>query len=247
MTAQNTRQRILDAAEDLFARHGVAGTSLRALTAKAGVNLAAVHYHFGSKDALLDSVVERRAKPMNAERLRALGEIEAANARGELGDESEWAEAILIAFCLPGLHGISEMPEGKSGFARLLASIEALPAEMFEDLLQRHFGDVCGRFVTALGAALPHLPSEQVADRFRFAMGILTELLSGHFDLDTIPLHPPCTSDDESRLRHAISFIVAGLTAPAVPASPAFLTRRSRNERLANDSTAREHRKVASS
>jgi AcrR family transcriptional regulator len=226
MSAQRTRARILDAAEDLFARHGVAGTSLRALTAQAGVNLAAVHYHFGSKDALLDAVVERRAQPMNAERMVALGKIEAAIARGELADERERVEAILGAFFLPGLHGIRDLPEGKSGLAQLLASIDALPPETIEDLLRQHFGDPCERFVAALEGALPELPSEQVADRFRFAMAILTRLLSGHFDLDTIPNRPPCRVDDESRLRHAIAFIVAGLVAPAVPAAPTVLATR---------------------
>jgi AcrR family transcriptional regulator len=245
MTAQSTRERILDATEDLFARHGVSGTSLRALTAQAGVNLAAVHYHFGSKDALLDAVVERRAGPMNAERLRALEEIESSLTLGERSDAR--IEAILGAFFLPGLQGLRELPEGKSGFAQLLASIEALPPEILEDLLQRHFGNVCDRFVGALERALPGLPSEQVADRFRFAMGILTQLLSGHLDLNTIPLYPPCTDDDESRLRHAIAFVVAGLTAPAVPCAPAVLERHALGEREACAPISRAERKAASS
>jgi len=219
MTAQCTRVRILDAAEDLFAQHGVAGTSLRALTAEAGVNLAAVHYHFGSKDALLDAVVERRAEPINAQRAALLAETLASGDRPRPDCERDRVEAILVAFYLPVLDGVRDLREGKSGLARLLASIDALPTDSIEALLHRHFGDVSARFIDALAAALPGLPREQVADRFRFAAAVVTRQLSGHFDLDIVPNHPPCRSDDESRLRHAIAFIVAGFVAPAVPAS----------------------------
>ncbi|MCH6551326.1 MAG: helix-turn-helix transcriptional regulator [Planctomycetes bacterium] len=62
-----TRERLLDVAEELFAEKGIAGTSLRTLTKAAETNLAAVHYHFGSKEALLDAVFERRAGPMNVD------------------------------------------------------------------------------------------------------------------------------------------------------------------------------------
>src|SRR5436189_6346555 len=71
-----TRTRILDAAEELFMLHGFEGTSMRQLTAKAGVNLAAVNYHFGSKDALIEAVFRRRLDPMNAARIAALEKLE---------------------------------------------------------------------------------------------------------------------------------------------------------------------------
>ena len=73
-----TRTRILDAAEELFMQHGFEGTSMRLLTAKAGVNLAAVNYHFGSKHALVEAVFRRRLDPMNAARLAELDKLEAA-------------------------------------------------------------------------------------------------------------------------------------------------------------------------
>ena len=71
-----TRTRILDAAEELFMQHGFEGTSMRLLTAKAGANLAAVNYHFGSKDALIEAVFRRRLDPMNAERIAELDRLE---------------------------------------------------------------------------------------------------------------------------------------------------------------------------
>src|SRR5712664_2170315 len=72
-----TRTRILDAAEELFMQHGFGGTSMRLLTSQAGVNLAAVNYHFGSKDALIEAVFRRRLDPMNLARIAALDELEA--------------------------------------------------------------------------------------------------------------------------------------------------------------------------
>src|SRR3989337_4018648 len=87
-----TRTRILDVAEELFMLHGFEGTSMRLLTGKAGVNLAAVNYHFGSKDALIEALFRRRLAPMNAERGAALERLE---------DFS--AENIIRAFVRPSL------------------------------------------------------------------------------------------------------------------------------------------------
>ena len=71
-----TRTRILDAAEELFMQHGFEGTSMRALTTRAGVNLAAVNYHFGSKDALIEAVFRRRLDPVNLARMAEVEKLE---------------------------------------------------------------------------------------------------------------------------------------------------------------------------
>src|SRR5215831_11647334 len=72
----STKERILNAAERLFSRHGVEATSLRAITAEAGVNLAAVNYHFQSKDALVQAVIASRMAPINERRLALLDACE---------------------------------------------------------------------------------------------------------------------------------------------------------------------------
>ena len=74
---ENTRGRILDSAERLFAEQGFSGTSLRQITAAAGANLAAVNYHFGSKEELIKEALSRRLRPINAERLKWLDRLEA--------------------------------------------------------------------------------------------------------------------------------------------------------------------------
>jgi AcrR family transcriptional regulator len=211
MASEDTRERLLNAAEQLFAEHGISGTTLRALTLAAKVNLAAVHYHFGSKEGLLDAVVERRATTMNQERLCELDELE-RSAKGE----APQVEDILCAFFLPGLRSFArEGPETINLLMRLSARITCEPPATIEALVRKHFGGVMRRFVEALRRSLPGLRKEVVEDRFRFVIGTLSHVFSGTFDLDVIPGHPVCDTSDEERIQHLIVFLAAGLRAPA--------------------------------
>jgi AcrR family transcriptional regulator len=211
MAGEDTRERLLNAAEQLFAEHGVSGTTLRALTKAANVNLAAVHYHFGGKEGLLDAVVERRATPMNQERLRELDELERS-----AGEGTPAVEDILSAFFLPGLRTFErEEPETIDLLTRLSARITCEPPEAIEALVRKHFGMVMRRFVEALQRALGELRKEVVDDRFRFVIGTLSHVFSGTFDLDVIPGHPVCDTSDEERIQHLIVFLAAGLRAPS--------------------------------
>jgi AcrR family transcriptional regulator len=211
MAGEDTRERLLNAAEQLFAEHGISGTTLRALTRAANANLAAVHYHFGGKEGLLDAVVERRATPMNQERIRELDELERS-----AGSGAPAVEDILRAFFLPGLRTIErEEPETIDLLTRLSARITCEPPEAIEALVRKHFGEVMRRFVEALQRALRELRKEVVDDRFRFVIGTLSHVFSGTFDLDVIPGHPVCDATDEERIQHLIVFLAAGLRAPS--------------------------------
>ena len=114
-----TRTRILDAAEELFMQHGFEGTSMRLLTAKAGVNLAAVNYHFGSKDALIEALFRRRLDPMNAARIAALEALEAAG-------RTQSPETIIRAFVGEGLRMIEDK-EDRKAFTRKAVSMSRKP------------------------------------------------------------------------------------------------------------------------
>src|SRR6186997_1363866 len=93
-----TKPRILDAAEALFMEHGFEATSLRAITAAAAVNLAAVNYHFGSKEELFEAVLTRRLDPMNEQRIELLTRLEAKAAPAPLS-----CDRILLALFVPAL------------------------------------------------------------------------------------------------------------------------------------------------
>ena len=209
MTAEYTRNRILDSAESLFAQKGISGTSLRAITKDAQVNLAAVHYHFGSKEALLDAVLARRSRPVNQERMKLLSAMR---------EESEGApldiEEVLDAYVMPGIRAVEIAVERSAHIARLLVRIEAQPPEVVEALFKKNLGLVNRAFLEELHRSLPHLSEETMGERFRFAMGTLSFIFSGNFDLDVIDSHPCPPLDLEKRLRHAIAFLGAALRAP---------------------------------
>jgi AcrR family transcriptional regulator len=204
----DTRERILDVAEELFAEKGIVATSLRALTKAAGVNLAAVHYHFGSKEALLDAVLERRARPANLERLTGLERLEE---RGV--DAPPSIEEILSAFVVPGVRSLQALSDRRGLLARLRARVEAQPPDVVEALFRKHFGVVCARFLEALQRELPELDKQLVDDRFRLALGTLSCAFSGNFDLDTIPGHSPQETPLELKIQRLVEFLAAGLRA----------------------------------
>src|SRR5712691_4942148 len=110
-TSADTKTRILDAAEQLFMEHGFEATSLRSLTAAAGANLAAVHYHFGSKEELFQAVLTRRLDPMNAERIELLERVE----RESTGRPPS-CEKILFAMLIPALKLARDEKRGGKNF-----------------------------------------------------------------------------------------------------------------------------------
>src|SRR5437867_8837328 len=116
-TKIDTKQRILDSAERLFADRGFAATSLRTIIADARVNLAAIHYHYRSKEALLDAVILRRLGPINRERLELLNACERAAVNGRPA-----LEAVIEAFIAPAFR-VGADPNGGQIFVRLIGRI----------------------------------------------------------------------------------------------------------------------------
>jgi len=132
-----TRTRILDAAEELFMQHGFEATSMRLLTSRAGVNLAAVNYHFGSKHALIEAVFRRRLDPMNASRVAALDRLEKEAAGRALS-----AEAIIRAFVGESLRMIEDAKGGGRNFIRLLGRTYTEPSKPIRVLIGQLYAPV---------------------------------------------------------------------------------------------------------
>ena len=220
-----TRARILDTAEELFSRNGIAATSLRALTRAAEVNLAAVHYHFGGKEALLDAVVARRAESVNRERLQELDR----RSRQAAGTPS--VEDILAAYVLAGRRRQRDLGGRGRTLSRLLARVHAQSPELVETLTRKHFGPMMSRFIDALQRALPEVPAAEVGHRFRFSVGALLHVFSGNFDLDSIPGHPVRLEDDEDLARQLVRYLAAGLRAASAEDSKQSLPELAANTR----------------
>ena len=203
-----TRTRILDAAEELFMQHGFEGTSMRLLTAKAGVNLAAVNYHFGSKHALIEAVFRRRLDPMNAARIAELDKLEAA-------PQPPSPEGIIRAFITPGLRLLEESKGGGRNFVRLLGRTYSEPNKGLRQLIGQMYAPAMQRYKSALERALPQMPREELVWRMHFMFGTLAYTLAA---TDTVQLIAGCKPEDryDARLleERLTAFLTAGLNAP---------------------------------
>src|SRR5271166_5893361 len=129
-----TKTRLLDTAERLFAQHGIEATSLRIITREAGVNLAAVNYHFQSKEALLHAVIARRLEPVNQRRLAMLDACEATAGNGPLPPHQ-----VLDALLRPVLEMLSSPAKE---FAPMMSRIFMESSDLTEKVFQIHFAHI---------------------------------------------------------------------------------------------------------
>ena len=188
-------------------QHGFEGTSMRHLTSRAGVNLAAVNYHFGSKQALIEAVFRRRLDPMNLERIAELERLEAANNLSP--------EAIIRAFLLPSLRLVEDAKGGGRNFIRLLGRTYSEPAKEIRALIGQMYAPAMERYKKALERALPQMPADELVWRMHFMFGTLAYTLAA---TDTVQLIAGCKPEDryDARLleERLTAFLAAGLLAP---------------------------------
>ena len=212
----DTKTRILDAAEQLFMEHGFEATSLRSLTTAAGVNLAAVNYHYGSKEELFQAVLTRRLDPMNQERIQLLEKLER-----EAGDKPLACEKILFAMLIPALRLARDEERGGKNFLRLVGRAYADPAPFIRHFLSEQYAEMIGRYKEAFHRALPHLARQELTWRLHFVMGALSYTLLGADLLKLFEQVTPGQRDnDELLLQRLAPFLVAGLKAPALGNTP---------------------------
>src|SRR6187455_414651 len=213
-TSADTKTRILDAGERLFVEHGFEATSLRSLTTSAGVNLAAVHYHFGSKEELFQAVLTRRLDPMNQERIDLLAKVEREAAGRPLS-----CEKVLFAMLIPALRLARDEERGGKDFLRLVGRAYADPAPFIRHFLSAQYAGMIGRYKEAFLRALPHLSRQELTWRLHFVMGALSYTLAGTDALKLFAEATSTTDNDELLLQRLAPFLVAGLKAPALAES----------------------------
>ena len=201
-TAFSTKDRILGAAEELFAQHGFAGTSLRQVTSRADVNIAAVNYHFGSKENLVNEVFRRRMDEMSAQRIARL---EAAMADGACD-----LEAVLGAFVEPAL-AMAQDRHGGGAFIRVIARAYAEKNDSLRKFLSDQYGHVPRAFARAIARCLPDLPKDQLYWRLDFLSGALTYAMAD-FGMIKRPSGSTESAHRERAARELIRFAVAGFT-----------------------------------
>lgn len=196
-----TREKILDAAETVFAANGFDGATLRDMAELAGVRVSLVHHHGESKEQLFEQTVARRAKALAVARLAAL---EAAKAAGEPDPE-----AILAAFFRPFL-ALAETDPRWRAYARLVAHVSADPR--WAHISAAHFDPTAQVFIAELSARLPQAPREAVARGFVYAVSAMLAHLTSQWRVRALAAESAPAGDDVDRLLH---FCACGLCAAA--------------------------------
>ena len=202
-TQFSTKDRILNAAEGLFAQQGFSGTSLREVTSRADVNIAAVNYHFGSKENLINEVFRRRMDEMSGARISQLEQA--------VAEHPGAIEPILRAFVIPAL-AVSHDRGGGGAFIRVIARAYAEKNDGLRAFLSARYGHVLRHFAKALATCLPGLSKEQLYWRLDFLSGALTYAMA---DFGAIK-RPHGVTDEVHQQRAAdelIAFAAAGLKA----------------------------------
>jgi AcrR family transcriptional regulator len=209
----STKDRILAATETLFIARGFDGTSLRAITTEAAVNLAAVNYHFGSKEEMFTVVLTRRLDAMNTERLRRLDALEVSGF-----DSAHAVEQIIATLFLPALALSRDSELGGPDFLRLLGRAYADPSPFVRTLLTERYATTNARFKAAFARALPDLDQHDLTMRLHFILDSLAATLAAE-DVRKLVMaidgaqRPHTDADDVNFLAYLTPFLAAGLRA----------------------------------
>ncbi len=203
-----TAARILDVAEGLFVEFGLKATSLRLITQRAGVNLAAVNYHFRSKDALFGAVFARRFAPWARE---CLLELDALEARLAARQAASSVEEIVMCYVRPALSLSRDPVRGGAVFARLFSRALVENHRQLREPLSRDWGHLVTRYTRVLETALPELSSEEVAWRLHLGFSVMFHAFAGNDILKMFGRSAVSARDPDLIVKHVVPFVVAGM------------------------------------
>ena len=203
MASTGTKKLLLDCAERLFAQEGFHHTSMRTLTEQAGVNLAAVNYHFGSKENLLYAVLERRLKPLNDKRHAKLGAV----MRQASEENSQPAVAdLLLAFLQPTFE-FSSSSSGAKNFISLIGRSWNDPDQTVYNCFIQLAMPLFQYFSRCLRKALPDLDELIFQARLQFLVGSMSAVMCDNSFISV-------ALDEEEKMNQLLKFLQAGLEAP---------------------------------
>jgi len=196
------RERLLDAAERLFAAHGLAGASLRSINAEAGLSPAALHYHFGTREALVEAILERRMSELMERRRELLDSLE------ERGDGSP--RDVIDALIRPLTELLAREGEGGRRYVRLLCRLQA-DGDLDPRFVLGRYREGVERLEPLLQRALPHQPVHIVRLRLALATDLMLRSLADWENLATLwSAGEPALSLDEL-VTALLDFLAGGL------------------------------------
>ena len=205
--AKDTKDKILDAAELLFSKQGIGATSIRAIIAKANVNIAAIHYHFGCKHEVIKKVFQRRIDPVNVARIKMLDEFEESANGGPLT-----VVDIVTAFLAPVIQQFSSSKKFQV-IKGLLARVHSEPDEVAH--LKNIFDETFKRFFKLFSQTLPYLSKEELMSRFTFMIGAMGIAFLDDHIVQKKGQEKNLTVSYENKSKYIIQFVTAGFEAPA--------------------------------
>lgn len=211
MNQSSTVDNILDAAESLFAEKGFAETSLRNITSEAGVNLAAVNYHFGSKEKLIQAVFARFLDPFS-EHLNTQLLERFSNADDSPPELKELLE--LFAYTVYAMR-MERLKTKDQTFVRLIGLAFNQGEGHLLKFIREKYGDVFKRYMGLYRSACPKVPDEELFWRIHFALGSALFSLSG-FEILARIAPKETISEPPSVItvyKYIIPFLVAGMSA----------------------------------
>lgn len=204
-----TRERILSAAAPLFAANGFEATGVRAIAAEAGVNIAAVNYHFGSKDALIAAVGEHQVNSVNERRIDALAAAIAAAPGGKVS-----VEAVIESFVVPSIRHLADCNSSNFILMRLIHNRIKNDPENTGKLIREAMVPVLNKFVDALAVALPGTTRTTLHQALHLVVGAYLHSVTCTEMLQQVCPGVPC--DPESLIRRLVNFGAAGVRAVSV-------------------------------
>jgi AcrR family transcriptional regulator len=211
MGAAETRSRILDFAEKLFAAQGFHGTSLREVALAADLRQSLVQYHFKSKFELFRAVYERRALPINHDRMTRLADIEAKAARGNPLDPEE----IVRAFVESTVVTARDRKSGGEPYAEIVAQIINDPQDHARKVSREFMDVVAKNTLRVLRAALPDIASDELVWCYVFSIGAMVSAIARTGRVRLLS-EGECDPDDVERiLSLLVPFITGGMDAVA--------------------------------
>lgn len=198
-----TRDRMLDAAEILFALHGFHGTSMREVALQSDARLALVAYHFGTKDALFDRVVERRASYMAHQRMQLLDA-----ARGRAGNGPISLEDLVDGYVRPFVERSSYGGQGWKHYALLVARASNAPD--YAKVIGVHYNAVARLFLAEFCRTLPDVEEERIYHAFSFMVGTMLSLVAEPGRVESLSSGRYASHDLERVFATMLPFVVAG-------------------------------------
>lgn len=203
-TVSSKKDRILDAAEQLFARHGYDGVTLRQIATQAEVDVALANYHIGNKRELFEAVFIRRAEMLNQSRAEALSVCEES-----AGADGPTVEQIIEAFLRPLEIAQETGDDGWQHYLALVAYVNNSPV-WGKELMSRHFDKLIKRFIKALRKALPGASDKQLFWCYNYLSGALTLTFAQTGRIDKLSRNACKSSDFQAAYDHMIPFIAGG-------------------------------------